>query len=280
MLPRNQPQMTCDPGNVRLIDGIDFNAQRNFRVLGFSDTYGIDVGNGVARFLHDLRDLTTEHRLPLELVVPARDEITFGLISIRAPSFSVPGYGELKISMPLRHHRKNIERHIKETRPDCLHVSTPGPFGCFGVTLAKRYRLPLVGIYHTDFISYVRAIVVSQLDNLRSDPRQIFGMATAKVLPVIFPLLSQIGKVNPQAMKQRGKCSRDWSVLMTTSRLPPCSASPAAVGPVPLDTRMNRWRSEVACVFLTMVRGRLRSSAIQGISIANTQPAWSPSFLT
>ncbi|MEO1618924.1 MAG: glycosyltransferase [Planctomycetota bacterium] len=183
------------------MNSIDISAHQNCRVLAFSDTYGIDAGNGVARFLHDLRNLTAEHQLPLELVVPARDETASGLIPIRAPSFSVPGYGELKISMPLRHHRKNIERHIKKARPDCIHVSTPGPFGCFGVTLAKRYRLPLVGIYHTDFTSYARAIVAAQLNHLRDDPQQIFGSATSKLLPVLLPLLGQLGTVNPQAMQ-------------------------------------------------------------------------------
>jgi glycosyltransferase involved in cell wall biosynthesis/predicted phosphodiesterase len=204
------------------VNSIDINAGQNCRVLAFSDTYGIDAGNGVARFLHDLRNLTAERHLPLDLVVPARDETASGLITIRAPSFSVPGYGELKISMPLRHHRKNLERHIQQTRPTCFHVSTPGPFGCFGVTLAKRYRLPLVGIYHTDFTSYARTIVASQLNNLRNDPQQILAPATSKLLPVVLPLLGQIGAVNPRVMQDVATIAeifnRNLKVLSDDSR--------------------------------------------------------------
>ena len=201
---------------------IDLRAHQNCHVLAFSDTYGIDAGNGVARFLQDLRNLTAEHQLPLELVVPARDETASGLIPIRAPSFSVPGYGELKVSMPLRHHRKNVERHIKQARPDCIHVSTPGPLGCLGLTLARRYRLPLVGIYHTDFTSYARAIVAAQLNNLRNDPQQILAPATSKLLPVVLPLLGQLGTANPQAMQDVATIAeifnRNLKVLTNDSR--------------------------------------------------------------
>ena len=180
---------------------IDLNQHRQRRILLFSDTYGIDAGNGVARFLHDLRRMAEGKRLPLELVVPARDETAAGLISIRAPAFTVPGYGKLKISMPLRHHRKNIERHIKSHRPDCVHVSTPGPFGCFGVTLADRYRIPLVGIYHTDFPAYASAIVAGQLNRLRQDPKILLAPVAAKLLPLVWPLLGQLSAANPEAPK-------------------------------------------------------------------------------
>lgn len=173
----------------------------NHRILGFSDTYGINAGNGVARFLHDLRQLAVANDLPLELVFPARGEWESGLMPVRAPAFSLLGYGELKISMPLRHHRKTIERHIKSNSPDAIHVSTPGPFGCFGITLAQRYRIPLVGIYHTDFPGYARAIIVNQLHKLRQSPQQFLTPVASKVLPLVLPLVGQLSMSNSQVME-------------------------------------------------------------------------------
>ncbi len=169
------------------MNSIHLTKHRQHRILAFSDTYGIAAGNGVARFLHDIRRLTQDHGLPFELVVPMRERAAAGLIPIRAPTFSVPGYPGLKISMPLRHHRKQIERHIRHRRPDCIHVSTPGPFGCFGLTLARRYRIPLVGIYHTDFAGYAQAIATGLLTNVRGNSNEILSSTTSKLLPLLLP---------------------------------------------------------------------------------------------
>ena len=52
-------------------------------------------------------------------------------------------------------------RAADELKPDVIHVSTPGPVGCAGVLAARLHDVPLVGVYHTDFPSYV--------DNLLED---------------------------------------------------------------------------------------------------------------
>ncbi len=135
-----------------------------------SDTYGLEANNGVGRFLYDLRARAEEHALPFSLVVPGKNDRQPGVHCIRAPSFMLPGYSDLRISIPLEHHRKTVVREMKLWRPDALHVSTPGPLGCFGITLAQQLRLPLVGIYHTDFPSYARALVRQQLAKWRERP--------------------------------------------------------------------------------------------------------------
>lgn len=180
------------------MNSIDFHEANKCRILVFSDTFGIEAGNGVARFLHDLHGLADQQKLPIEFVVPGREESAAGLHTIRAPAFTVPGYGKLKVSMPLRHHRKTLERHLKNHRPDCVHVSTPGPFGCLGITLAKRYRLPLVGIYHTDFPAYASAIVMEQLNRLRDQPSELLSPILAKLFPILWPAVGRLSAVNPQ----------------------------------------------------------------------------------
>ncbi len=141
------------------------------RITCFSDTFGVESNNGVGRFLDDLRTLAAQSRLPLELVVPGKGGEEEGVHVIKAPSFALPGYRDLRISMPLEHQRKTVIHELKGWRPDVLHVSTPGPFGCFGVSLAQQLRLPLVGVYHTDFPSYARTIVQSELARWIEQPQ-------------------------------------------------------------------------------------------------------------
>lgn len=171
------------------------------RILAFSDTFGSDAGNGVARFLHDLHDWSQRASLPLEFVIPSRGPSAAGLMQIRAPSFVVPGYGKLFLATPLRHHRKIIERHIKHHRPDCIHVSTPGPFGCFGLSLAQRYRIPLVGIYHTEFPSYFRDILLAQWKLRKSSPQHVFSPLISKAMPLLTKQLEVLETANPQLVQ-------------------------------------------------------------------------------
>ncbi|MFG0287060.1 MAG: glycosyltransferase [Rhodopirellula sp. JB044] len=198
------------------------NDRCHYRILGFSDTYGANAGNGVARFLHDIRSMADSHQLPLELVVPAKEDSGPGLIPVRAPAFAVPGYPELQISMPLRHHRKQIERHIKTTRPDCIHISTPGPFGCFGIALAQRYRIPMVGIFHTDFASYAREIVSAQLVNVRNNPTGFLNARASQLLPYGLQALAHMSAVNPNIFQDVTKIgeilSRNFDALSNDPR--------------------------------------------------------------
>ena len=178
------------------------------KILGFSDTYGVDAGNGVARFLDDMRDLTQQRGLSWRLVAPSRRESLPGLDAIRAPAFAVPGYGKLAISMPLKHHRKRIDRWIKRHRPDCIHVSTPGPFGCLGVWLARRYKIPLAGIYHTDFPAFAESICTAQLTSFRAQAPSTLGPLTFNLL---LPWYQELIGANPHLHRDLQTLHEIWN---------------------------------------------------------------------
>ena len=126
------------------------------RVLLFTDTLA-DV-NGVSRFLRDAakhtratgRDLTivTSTRLPC----PEAPNV----INLRPRAGrSMPGYPHLEVvTPPLRRALALVDR----LRPDVVHVSTPGPVGLAGRRAALKRDIPLVGVYHTDFPTYVRLL--------------------------------------------------------------------------------------------------------------------------
>lgn len=123
------------------------------RVLKFTDTLA-DV-NGVCRFIqntaqtahdtgHDLC-VYTSTRLPMPDVDGVRN---FTPIYARA----MPGYETLEIALPPA---LEMMRAAQEFDPDVIHISTPGPVGSVGFLAARLMRIPIVGVYHTDFPAYI-----------------------------------------------------------------------------------------------------------------------------
>lgn len=127
--------------------------ERPMRVSLFTDTLG-DV-NGVSRFIGDVAERARATGRDLQVItstkmeVPDRENI-FNFEPVY--SAAMPRYQSLEVVLPplipmLRH----LDRH----QPDCIHISTPGPVGLVGFIAAKMLRVPVLGVYHTDFPSYI-----------------------------------------------------------------------------------------------------------------------------
>ncbi len=72
---------------------------------------------------------------------------------IRIPArFSVhlPGGSRVRVDWP---DWRRIRQAAAETDPDILHTVSPGPLGIYGGWLARRLGVPLVGYFHTDYLS-------------------------------------------------------------------------------------------------------------------------------
>ncbi|MEM1164836.1 MAG: glycosyltransferase [Planctomycetota bacterium] len=127
--------------------------ERPMRVSLFTDTLG-DV-NGVCRFIQNVahRALTTGR--DLQVITSTGFEVPpWSNIFNLEPVFStkMPKYEHLEIVLPPI---MKILRHIDKHQPDVIHISTPGPVGLCGFVAAKMLRVPVLGVYHTDFPAYV-----------------------------------------------------------------------------------------------------------------------------
>lgn len=135
------------------------------RVLKFTDTFA-DI-NGVCRFIQNIaqtafetnHDLTvfTSTRMPLPSMVEQVDNVRNF-----EPVFAtkMPGYDTLDFAVPPM---LAMLRAADEYRPDVIHISTPGPVGMVGMLAAKLMRIPVVGVYHTDFPAYIDELFDSKL---------------------------------------------------------------------------------------------------------------------
>lgn len=127
------------------------------RLLLFTDTLG-DV-NGVARFIHNVALHASSSNLLLKVFTSTRRPVP-NLPNIRnfPPLLAVPmpGYSLLDLAAPPI---PSLLAAAKDFAPDIVHISTPGPVGLAGRWFAARSRLPIAGVYHTDFPAYVDKIL-------------------------------------------------------------------------------------------------------------------------
>jgi glycosyltransferase involved in cell wall biosynthesis len=67
----------------------------------------------------------------------------------------MPKYENLDLCLPPL---IKMLRHLDKHQPNVIHVSTPGPVGVAGLIAARMLRVPVLGVYHTDFPAYIDRI--------------------------------------------------------------------------------------------------------------------------
>lgn len=127
---------------------------RPLRVSLFTDTL-VDV-NGVSRFIQNVAEQAVSTDRDLEVVTSTKREMpasTGRLVNIRPiVAAPMPKYGNMDIALPSY---AAVWTYLASRRPDVVHLSTPGPMGIAGWLAAKRLKLPVLGVYHTDFPAYI-----------------------------------------------------------------------------------------------------------------------------
>jgi len=127
--------------------------ERPMRVSLFTDTLG-DV-NGVCRFIQNVADQANRTGRDMQVITCTQFKTpNWPNIFNFEPVFAtkMPKYEQLEVVLPPL---MKILRHVDKHQPDVIHISTPGPVGLIGFLAAKMLRVPVLGVYHTDFPAYV-----------------------------------------------------------------------------------------------------------------------------
>jgi 1,2-diacylglycerol 3-alpha-glucosyltransferase len=116
----------------------------------FSDTFYPNI-NGVTITLLNFIQFLAEKNHKIKLIVPnygnAELKYLHENISIeRHISFKLIGYPEFRLAIPVP---QKVRESVKRFKPDIIHVHTPGTLGVIGAKFAERYKIPLIGTYHT-----------------------------------------------------------------------------------------------------------------------------------
>ncbi|MFD2044739.1 glycosyltransferase family 4 protein [Ornithinibacillus salinisoli] len=122
------------------------------KIAIFTDTFVPDV-NGVARTLKRFTDYLEKHAIEYRVFAPkSTNEDLFTSHVLRFASLPFFLYPECRIAFPNIIH---VREEIQEFQPDIIHVATPFNMGLCGLHYAKKFDIPVVGSYHTDFDRYL-----------------------------------------------------------------------------------------------------------------------------
>lgn len=141
---------------------------RALRLMLLTDTLA-DV-NGVSRFIRDMGHQALNHGKDLRIVTSTRLDLPLEpnyVNIVPRLATSMPAYKNLEVVTPPF---RRVFELVRAYKPDLLHVSTPGPVGMAAWWAARRLRIPMVGVYHTDFPAYV--------DHLMDDQALAYATAT------------------------------------------------------------------------------------------------------
>lgn len=127
---------------------------KRIRVAFFADilTRGLD---GAIKTMYQLIDKVPEERFEFMFCTgtPPDEKMNHRILEI--PSVMLPFNSNYTASFPYFSKNK-LTKALSEFKPDVIHISTPSPLGFFGLNYASKNNIPVLSIYHTNFLSYMK----------------------------------------------------------------------------------------------------------------------------
>ena len=110
--------------------------------------------DGVARVLEEITRFTGSKNISSLFVTAVRAGRT-DVCSIEVVSLPVPKYDGYRLSISTAGY---IQRRMAELDcvPDIIHLHSPCTLGLAGISLARRFGIPVVATYHTHFPTYLQ----------------------------------------------------------------------------------------------------------------------------
>jgi phosphatidylinositol alpha 1,6-mannosyltransferase len=71
----------------------------------------------------------------------------------RVNAIPLPLYPSSRIGLPIP---GGMDAALRDFQPDLVHVVSPTPLGLYGMERARRLGIPVVGSFHSDWVSYMR----------------------------------------------------------------------------------------------------------------------------
>ncbi|MFD1953518.1 glycosyltransferase family 4 protein [Paenibacillus thailandensis] len=125
------------------------------RIALFTDTYEPEV-NGVARTLKRWVSYLENRGVACKVFAPSAepdDRTAQGPHSVtRFASLPFFMYPECRLALP---NPLFVKKAIQSFKPTLIHVATPFNIGLCGLYAAKKFNLPLIASYHTNFDRYL-----------------------------------------------------------------------------------------------------------------------------
>ena len=124
------------------------------RVAFFADILVRDF-DGASRTIYELIDRIPDDRFEFAFFCGMPPKNTFTKKLIKAHALPIPLNKDYKIAVPYFTSRR-LTQELDKFNPDVIHITTPSLLGFFALKYARKRNIPVITIYHTHFISYIR----------------------------------------------------------------------------------------------------------------------------
>ena len=135
-----------------------------FKVALFTGNYN-HIRDGVSLTLNRMVKFMLENDVEFKIFGPTIDKPALEHEGdfVAVPSLSLPGRPEYRMSTSLSSEAK---RHLREFKPDLVHIATPDVLGYKALRWAMDHQKPVVSSYHTHFTSYLKYYKLSFFEPL------------------------------------------------------------------------------------------------------------------
>jgi glycosyltransferase involved in cell wall biosynthesis len=132
------------------------------KIAIFTDTFYPDI-NGVAQTIKKFTNYLEGQHISFKVFAPnpvSNEYVSDHIHRLKSRSFFL--YPECRLAFP---NFIQVKSEIEQFSPDLIHVATPFTVGLCGVYFAKKFNIPIVGSYHTDFNDYLHFYDLEFLSN-------------------------------------------------------------------------------------------------------------------
>jgi glycosyltransferase involved in cell wall biosynthesis len=130
--------------------------RKKIKIALFSDAMPSKNFDGVSMTLY-----TVFNKLPKEqfdvILITAKEPVvknSFKYPYYKIPHLNLPIYKDYPIALPQLNFK--LKHKLKNFNPDIVHITTPFLSGPFALEYAKQNKIPVLTIYHTHFVSYLK----------------------------------------------------------------------------------------------------------------------------
>jgi len=111
--------------------------------------------DGCNRTLFQLLDRSLD-KLEIEYycVASVFENFPLQILHQKVPHLTLPFNKDYQMAIPLFIDAK-VSKVFSEFKPEIVHITTPSLLGNYMLRVAKKHKIPVTTIYHTNFVSYV-----------------------------------------------------------------------------------------------------------------------------
>jgi glycosyltransferase involved in cell wall biosynthesis len=186
------------------------------KVAIFTDTFYPDI-NGVAKTLKRLADYFENQGIDYKIFAPdskTNEYVSANIHRFKSLSFFL--YPECRLAFP---NVLYMNEELQNFAPDLIHVATPFNIGLCGVYFSKKFNIPLVGSYHTNFDHYLHYYDLQFFSKILWKYMHWFHRSCSKLFvpsPETFHQLKQSGFKNLALWSRGVDCSLFHPNIETT----------------------------------------------------------------